>query len=162
MFNRALIVMLACHLVVFSIPSTANAKPSAPIDIEKITPETIRIGEEVRSVIRFTAKTDLQHIDVSFSPYSGIELLSHKRHIEFFDLKRNDHREIELRIKLTRETGYLSVFARTTSMAGNTQTRSIAIRYGTPSDTLKRKPSRKNGTNNASGERLILLPGSPR
>ncbi len=153
--------MLASYLLVFSIPFIADAKPSAPIDIKNITPNTIRIGEEVRSIIRFTAKTNLRHIKVSFSPYSGIELLSHKRYVEFFDLKRNDHREIAIRIKLTKEIGYLSVLARTTSIAGKTQTRSIAIRYGSPSVILKRKPSKKNG-DNVSGERLILLPGSPR
>ncbi len=161
MFNRALVVMLACYLVVFSIPSTVEAKPSAAIDIEKITPKTIRIGEEARSVIRFTAKTDLQHIEVSLSPYSGIELLSHEGYIRFSGLKRNNYREVEVRIKLTKETGYLSVFATTTDMAGNTQTRSIALRYGTLSDTSNRKSSRKN-ENNASRKKLILMPGSPR
>ncbi len=161
MFNRSMMLLLVCYLVISSVPSMANAKPSAPIDIDNINPEIIQVGEEVRSVIRFMAKDDLQHIEVSLSPYSGIELLSHERHVKFFDLKRNDYRAIEVRIKLTNETGYLSVFATTTNMAGNTRTRSVAIRYGSSSDTLNRKSSRKN-ENDALRKKLILLPGSPR
>lgn len=161
MFNPAIIFMLVCYLMILSFPSMANAKPSAPIDVDNITPKIIRIGEEVHSVLRFTAKTDLRHVKISLSPYSGVVLLSSKRHAEFTDLKRNHPRKIKIRIRLTEETGYLSVFATTTDMAGNTRTRSVAIHYTSMVEARNNRPSRQTSKNTAE-ERLILLPGSPR
>ncbi len=161
MFNRDSILILVCYFLMCSLPSVVNAKPSAPIDIDNVNPKISRPGEEVRSVIRFTPRTDLQHVTVSLSPYSGIDLLSSERHIEFTNLKRNDPREIEIRIRLTNKTGYLSVFATTTNMAGTTQTRSIAIRYESAVDAVNKKGSRRIKKNSPE-EKLILLPGSPR
>ncbi len=161
MFNRDSILVLACYCLMCGLPSMVNAKPSAPLDIENINPKIIRPGEEVRSVIRFTARADLQHVTVSLSPYSGIELLSPEQHIEFTDLKRNDTRKIKIRIRLTNKTGYLSVFATTTNMEGGTQTRSIAIRYESAVEAVQKK--RSQGIRKKSpGEKLILLPGSSR
>ncbi len=161
MFNRSMMLLLVCYLVISSVPSMANAKPSAPVDIDNITPEIIQVGEEVRSVIRFTPKTDLRYLKISLSPYSGIELLSSDRYVELTGLQRDNPREIEIRIRLTNETGYLSVFATTTDMAGNTRTRSVAIRYNSSDYTPNRKSSREN-ENDALSKKLILLPGSPR
>jgi len=162
MTNKALILSLTVFLVACSSPPAVQAKPSAPVEINYSIPKTVQAGDEVTTVIQFTAKTDLQWLTVSASPYSGIELLSGGDRIEFANLKTGDTREITVNIRLAEEVGYLSVFATTTDSRGKTRSKSIAIRYGAVGETTIQKMRPRGLIDNSKDEKLILMPGSPR
>lgn len=162
MINRTLMLLLTGFLVACSSPPAVQAKSSAPVEIEYSTPDKIQAGDEATTVIRFTAKTDLQTLTISASPYSGIELLSGGDSIEFANLKSGDAREITVSIRLIDELGYLSVFAATTDSRGNTQSKSIAVRYGAAGEATIRKIQSRGLTENPTGEKLILMPGEAR
>ena len=139
-----------------------HAKPTAPVEIEYSVPKNVATGDEVTTVIRFVAKSNLQNLTVSASPYSGLDLLSGGDMVEFTNLQKGDTREIEVEINLLGEVGYLSVFATTTNALGNVQTKSIAVRYGTAGEATMKKIQPKGLVEGAKGEKLILMPGEAR
>jgi hypothetical protein len=155
-------LLFTCFLVACGAPQTVHAKPSAPVEIEYSAPKTARAGDEVTTVIRLTATTDLQKLTVTVSPYSGLELVSGGDHVEFTDLQSGGTREIEVNIRLTDELGYLSVFATTTDSRGNTRSKSIALRYGTADEVTIQKMTPRGMVEESTGERLILMPGEAR
>lgn len=162
MINRTLILLLTGFLVACSSPPAVQAKPSAPVEINYSVPKTVQVGDEVTTVIRFTAKTDLQRLAVSASPYSGIELLSGGDSTEFTNLKSGDTREITVSIRLVEELGYLSVVASTTDSPGSTRSKSIAVRYGSANAATLQKMQPRGLVEDAKGEKLILMPGEAR
>ena len=160
--NRILVLILASFMAACSNSPAVHAKPSAPIDIEYSVPKNVEVGDEVTTVIRFVAKSNLQSLSVSASSYSGLELVSGGDMTEFIELQKGDAREIEVKISLSDEVGYLSVFATTTNALGNVQTKSIAVRYGTAGEATIKKMQSKSLVEGAKGEKLILMPGEAR
>ena len=160
--NKILVLILSSFVVACSNPPVAHAKPSAPVKIEYSVPKNIGSGAEVTTKIRFVAKTNLQRLVVNATPYSGLELVSGGDRIEFTDLQSGDVREIEVNIRLADEVGYLSVFATTTDSRGNTQSKSIAVRYGTVGDATIQKMRPQSLVEDSKGETLILMPGEAR
>jgi hypothetical protein len=161
--HRLVFIFLTCFVTACSSPQNVQAKPSAPVKIEYSVPKDVQSGEEVTTVIRFTAETDLQRMEVSASAWRGVELLSSDEANVFEGLKRGDSREFEVRVRLTdEELGYLSVVATTISTLGSTRTKTTAIPYGTAGAITQQKLESPNLQEGADGERLILQPGSPR
>ena len=60
------------------------------------------------------------------------------------------------------EAGYLSVFATTTDSRGKTQSKSIAVRYGTVGDATIQKMRPQGLVEDSKGDTLILMPGEAR
>jgi len=160
--NRILILILSSLVAACSNSPAVHAKPSAPVEIEYSVPKNVEAGSEVTTVIRFVAKSNLQNLSVSASSYSGLELISGGSLAEFTDLQGGDIREIEVKISLLDEVGYLSVFATTTNALGNVRTKSIAVRYGKASDATINKMQSKGLVKDSKGQKLILMPGEAR
>ncbi len=160
--NKILVLILSSFVVACSNPLIANAKPSAPVKIEYSVPKNIEEGTEVTTKIRFAAKINLQRLVVNATSYSGLELVSGGDRVEFTNLQSGDVREIEVNIRLADEVGYLSVFATTTDSRGNTQSKSIAVRYGTVGEATIQKMRPQGIVKDSLGEKLILMPGEAR
>ena len=162
MINKILVLILSSFVVACSNPPVAHAKPSAPVTIEYSVPKNIEVGAQVTTIIRFIAKTNLQRLVVTATPYSGLELISGGDRIELNNLQSGDTHEIEVNIRLADEAGYLSVFATTTDSRGKTQSKSIAVRYGTVGDATIQKMRPQGLVEDSKGDTLILMPGEAR
>ena len=162
MITRTLILLFTSFLVACGAPQTVHAKPSAPVEIDYSAPKTVRAGDEITTIIRLTATTNLKKLTVTVSPYSGLDLVSGGDRTEFTEIQSGNTREIKVNIRLTEEVGYLSVFATTTDTQGNTRTKSIALRYGTVGDTINQKMRSPGTVEDSTGEQLILMPGEAR
>ena len=160
--NKILVLVLSSFMAACSLSSAVYAKPSAPVEIEFSVPKNVQAGEDVTTVIRFVAKTNLQHLTVSASSYNGLELTSGGAPLEFTNLQSGEVREIEVKIRLLDEVGYLSVFATTTNLLGNVRTKSVAVRYGSVGEATIQKMKSQRVMDDSTGEKLILMPGDAR
>src|SRR5581483_8880202 len=102
MLNRYRFIFGLCLLATgfFSLPVFAQ-KPTAPVEVSYTLPQTIRPGDEVTTVIRLTAESDLIQIYVSVSPGERLELLSSLKEARFLDVKGGEAREFEVKVRLT-------------------------------------------------------------
>jgi len=155
------IVIVSLALSIGASVSLAVAKPTAPISIEYSVPKNVQTGDTVSTTIGFVAQTDLEQLEVSVAPYEGLAVVSKNEKAIFQNNKKGEKKEIEVTIRLTAEVGYLSVFATTITSRGPS-TKTIAIRYGTPSDQTKQKLKSEKLQKTQEGEKLILLPGERR
>lgn len=91
-------------------------KPTAPVKVAYDLPSNIQTGDEITTVIRLTAESDLIQILVSVSPGEGLEILSTEKTARFLDVKGGQTREFEVKIRLTDpKEGFLNVFTVTTT-----------------------------------------------
>ncbi|MFQ5456567.1 MAG: hypothetical protein ACE5EA_10280 [Nitrospirota bacterium] len=162
MFRKLIFIFWMGVAIAWFMPIGLFAKPTAPVSIEYSVPKNIQRGEEVSTVIRFVAQVDMESMEVSVTPYEGLEIVSSEDKTVFLKLKKGEAREFTVRIRLTDpEVGYLSVFATTTTSFGR-RTKSIAIRYGVPGPATKQKLKSDKVLETSEGERLYLFHGDPR
>ena len=137
------------------------AKPTAPISIEYDTPDTLSIGAQTTTIIKFIAKTNLRELIVSAAPYKGLGLLSGEK-IKFTDLKKGDIKKLTVTIQLEEPTGYLSIFSTSIDMTGKKRSKNIAVKYNAIEKFEIQKSKSIQFIENAKGEKLILMPGESR
>lgn len=130
MFLKTMMLIGMFALVVTSISSVVLAqKPSAPVRVEYDLPATIQTGDEISTVIRLTAESDLVQILVSVSPGEGLEILSTEKVARFLDVKGGQTREFGVKVRLTDpKEGFLNIFAATTTRF-ETRSEAVVIPY---------------------------------
>ena len=104
-------------------------KPTAPVEVGYTLPSTIQTGDEITTVIRLTAESDLIQIYVSVSPGEGLEILSTPTEARYLNVKQGETREFEVKVRLTDpKEGFLNVFAVTTTRFQQ-RSKGVAIPY---------------------------------
>jgi hypothetical protein len=96
-------------------------------------PPDLKVGDEATTVFTFTATTDVPVLEVSLAPYEGLTILEGDHHTTFEAIAKGEHRELKVRIRLTAETGKLSLEMRTRfgkQMFGD----AVLITYGKPTE----------------------------
>lgn len=163
MKNQLLILVLVSLVAACSNPPVADAKSpdpiareknAAPVDFEFNLPTGIKKGDEITTTIRFVARTELNELVMSASPYTGLSVISGGEKKIMTGLNNGDTGEIEVTVRVNDEVGYLAVFASTTDALNRTKHKNMAVRFGTPSTTIQKKTN----TTDEQTEKLILMP----
>ncbi len=157
MLRKSLTALTAFAIIAGTLPFTAFAgKVSAPVDIESSVPKNIAGGDVVSALVRVIARAELETLEVSFTPSSGLELLSGGGPHSFAAVKKGETLEFTLEVLLTDpEVGYLNVFTTTVARA-KTMGKTVAIRFGVAGPVTQRKLESANVRVMPDGERLIL------
>jgi len=150
--------LCACATVV----PIAQAKPTAPVEINYSQPEIVKAGDEITTTFDVTATARLVALTVKVVPYRGLELVSGEQEIIFDAMAKGDTQSIPVTIRiLDDEVAYLSVFATTKTRRGE-RTRAAMLKFGQAGKvTLQRMKSRSE-KDAVTGENLNIMKGDPR
>lgn len=160
LFGR-LIMTFSFLIIAGFVPFAAQAKPTAPVSIEYSVPKNVHTGDTVSTTMSFVAEANLEQLEVSVSPYEGLEVVSNNVKSIFQSVKKGEKREIAVTVRLTAEIGYLSVFATTITSRG-VSAKTVAIRYGIPGEATKQKLKSEKLQKTEEGKKMILFPGEKR
>jgi hypothetical protein len=88
-------------LVVAHRPMQAR-RPSGPVQVTS-SPDTsgMKTGDEVTSTIHLLALENLNRLEVTLSVVDGVEIVSGPTTAVFDDVKQDETRDIEVRVRLT-------------------------------------------------------------
>ncbi len=154
----SLCALCACATVV----PVAQAKPTAPIEIDYNQPETVDAGDEITTILDVTATARLTGLKVKVVPYRGLELVSGEQEIRFEAMAKGDKQAIPVTIRmLDNEVGYLSVFATTTTSRGE-RTRAAMLKFGQAGEVTLQRMKSGSVKDAVTGENLNIMKGDPR
>ena len=138
--------LCACATVV----PVAQAKPTAPVEIDYDQPKTVKAGDEITTTLDVTATARLVRLKVKVVPYRGLELVS------------SEQQSIPVTIRmLNNEVGYLSVFATTTTSRGD-RTRAAMLKFGQAGDVTLQRMKSDSVKDAVTGENLNIMKGEAR
>jgi len=127
-------VVVMCVLMLASPLAQTRHKPtSASVSIDyDDPPENMKTGDEVTTTIVFTALDDTERLDVNLDADDGLQILSTPTETVFLDLKEDETRQLQVKVKLTDPKGS-SLNVSIITVAGTRKgLGSIVIDYGEP------------------------------
>ncbi len=132
-WSRTLIVTLA--LLAAPAVCLAQKKPDyAPVSVEfNDPPVDMKAGDLTETTLVFRALDDLQRLEVTVAPFSGIEIVSDKKEVVFTDLKENDGPELKVTVRLIDPSGSLAVTYAIVTADGRSAG-ATTIEYGKPAN----------------------------
>ncbi len=163
MVNKRLFIILTLALSACTPtpPQTIQAKPSAPLAIEYDVPKNIQQGEQIETIIRFIAQTDLKQINVKVAAHKGIALLSEVTEVTFTDVKKDETKQLIVSVRLEdTEVGYLKVSAQIINFLGLRSVKVSSIQYGAIGPATRAKMKSHKIEKDSRGRKLIIMPGT--
>ncbi len=126
-------VVLCVLMLAAPLAQTRNKPSSASVDIDyDDPPATMKTGDEVTTTIVFTALGDTERLEVNLDADDGLQILSTPTEAVFLDLKEDETRQLQVKVKLTDPKG--SSLNVTIATVANTRKGigSTVIDYGEP------------------------------
>jgi hypothetical protein len=136
MTHRSLIystVVLCVLMVAVSFAQTRFKPTSASVSIDyDDPPATMKTGDEVTTTIVFTALSDTERLEVNLDADDGLQILSTPTEAVFLDLKEDETRQLQVKVKLTDPKGSSLNVTIATVASTRKGFGSMVIDYGQP------------------------------
>ena len=129
-------VAAIASVMVLLFGSAGIAKPSrVPVTVEFAPPPAdMKTGDTVSTTLGFRASADLQRLEVSVSPFQGVQVLSQPTDAVFLNVSKGQAPQLTVQVRLTGpKYGSLAVTYKTIAAAGNASG-AMTIVYGDASD----------------------------
>jgi hypothetical protein len=133
MEERLRTVFVLLSLLLMPLTGSAQKKPDyAPVSVEfNEPPPDMKSGDQVETTLAFRALDDLQRLEVSVAPFSGVEIVSEKKEAVFTDVKEGDAPQLKVTVRLLQPSGSLAV-TYTIVTADGKSAGATTIEYGQP------------------------------
>jgi hypothetical protein len=136
MTHRSLIystVVLCVLTAAVPFAQTRSKPTSASVSIDyDDPPATMKTGDEVTTTIVFTALGDTERLEVNLDADDGLQILSTPTETVFLDLKEDETRQLQVKVKLTDPKGSSLNVTIATVASTRKGFGSMVIDYGQP------------------------------
>ena len=134
--------------------TSAQAKPSAPININYDAVKTVSIDETINHEVNVSSNIEIKELLVELTAKSGLTLDESSEKQTFTDIKAGESQTVLLNATLNNTVGYVVLSISATDIEGNLHYKNKVIKYGTGS-VAKQKLAVVSTVND---EKLILMP----
>ena len=124
-------ISLGLFVLLCAVSAAAFQKRSqVPIRVEYVSESPAQAGDEVTTVLTFRALADIDRLDVSVSPFKGVEVISQPTERAFTGVKKDDGLEFTVTVRVT-DAKLASLGVVYSTQQGNTKrTGATTVEYG--------------------------------